>query len=522
MAQSFKAGSDHSHELSGWMPGRHSANTEAAEYPVIQGRARNLAKNSGYVSGAVQSAQDNIVGPHYRLNLQPLYRSLGISHEAANEWAQQVEESFTAWAEHPECWIDAERKRTFSQIMRNVVSQEFLNGEYITIRQWRPDIRTPFATCFAEIDSERVCNPNDRHFNDKKKIYDGVEVDKYGAATHYHVSRKHPDDVNYYSYSPQSQFQRLGKYNRFGWRQIIHIFDAKRGGQQRGESRMSSTIQKIKMADRYGDVTLEAAILAATYAMFVKSDMGASSIFEALNPQSGVNGAFKDLMKAKVEYKNQGIGEKLTWNGVQIPHLFPGESLESMRSQFPNTAYGEFENALNREVARGLNTSYELYSGDFSQTTYSSARTSMEEMWKAVQSKRASIVDRVASLVFGLWLDEGVSRGLIGLPAGISDYYASRAALTSCRWIAQGKGVIDPLKSAKANEVMLKTGERTLRDIAAENGSDWRSNLEQSKREVKAKLEAADDLGIQLTDEQKAQMLGLGTSADSLVFGADG
>lgn len=525
-AASFKAGSGVSHELAGWTPGLNSAATDAKEYPIMQGRARDLTKNSGYIAGAVQSAQDNIAGPQYRLNLQPNYRMLGISHEEANDWAQKVEEQFTAYAEHPECWIDAERKRTFSQMMRNVVAHDMINGEYITVRQWRPDMRTPFATCFSEVDPERICTPNDRALSNTAKIYDGVEVDKYGAAKNYYLRKSHPDDNTgrwwNYGQSDADKFQKVGKYNRFGWRQVIHMFDAKRGGQQRGESRMASTIQKIKMADRYSDVTLEAAILAATYAMVVKSDLGSDSVFDAINPQNGIKNTFAELMSTKMDYRDQGVGSKLTWNGVTIPHLFPGESLESVRSQFPNTDFSQFYDALHGEAARGLGTSREQYTGDFSKTTYASAKTSIEEMWKAVTGKRASIVDKVATLKFGLWLDEGVSRGIIPLPNGVTDYYANRAALTSCRWIAQGKGAIDPLKNAKANEVMLRTGETTLRKIAAESGDDWQSNLDQTAREVKAKIKHIESMGIRLTDEQKAGMFGLGTSSgESLVFGAE-
>ncbi len=138
----FKAGSTTSHELAGWQPGVVSPQDEARDYPAIRGRAHDLTRNNGFASGAVQSAKDNTVGSVYKLSLRPAWRLLGISHEAANEWATRVEEQFHLWADDAECWVDAQRKMTFSQIIRQGVGSEFVNGEFMLARQWRPDVRT--------------------------------------------------------------------------------------------------------------------------------------------------------------------------------------------------------------------------------------------------------------------------------------------------------------------------------------------------------------------------------------------
>ena len=512
----FKSGSTTSHELAGWQPSVVSPEDEARDYPAIRGRAQDLSRNNGYASGAVQSTKDNVVGAVYKLSLRPAWRQLGISHEEANEWATQVEEKFHLWADDPECWVDAQRKMTFTQIIRQSVGSDFVNGEFMLSRQWRPDVRTPFATCFSVVEPERVCNPQDKAVNPKRAIEQGVELDRYGAAVAYHVRKR--SKITGWNYQPD-KWQRITKYNAYGWRQFLHIFEATRGDQQRGASKFASTIQKLKMLDRYEDVELEAAILSATYAMVVESDFGAESVFNAMGAgNQGFGDVFQELIKNKVAYK---AGNDLQWNGTKIPHLFPGEELKQIVSSHPNKVFAEFEDAMLRHVARGFGTSFEQLTGDYSKTTYSSARASMLEAWKAVTSKRTSVSEKGAIVIFRLWLDEAISRGEVVLPKANQDYWNNRNAWSRCTFIGAGRGQIDDMKAAKANEIKLRTGETTLQQVAAENGQDYQEIIEQSARELKMRVDALERAGVTVTDEMKMRMLGLNGGGESLVFGVE-
>ena len=146
----------------------------------------------------------------------------------------------------------------------------------------------------------------------------------------------------------------------------------------------------------------------------------------------------------------------------------------------------------------------------------------MMEMWKAVQGKRSTVSDKLANAIFGLWMDESIAKGIIEPPAGVSDYWTNKKALTNCAWIAAGRGEIDPLKAAKANQIKLTTGETTLQQVASENGGDWQENIEQSSREFAFKIKMAEANGIVLTDEMKLRMMGIGEGSEgALVFNAE-
>lgn len=511
-ALNFKAASTSSNELAGWKPRIESADQLVKEKTAVEGRAWNLVFNNGYASGAVQSEKDAIVGAKYRLSAKPDWRLLGISHEDASEWSNQIESAFHLWADDPEGCVDAQRKLNFTQLLRLATATEFIHGEFMCSREWRPDVRSQFATCFQIVEPERVATPYDKKH---KNIVSGVEVDRFGAATAYFVRKGHPADYKI-GINNQHKYQRVTKYNAYGWRNFIHIFEPVKSGQRRGLSYFSSTIQKLKMMDRYEDMELEAAIMSATYAMVLESNFGANSIFDGVSPHHSVSDSVGQMLQAKIEHDQSN---NISWNGIKIPHLFPGEQLKQIASSHPAKAFEGFESAMLRHIARGWGKSYEQLSGDYTKTTYSSARAAMIEAYRTVTSKRANTPDRLASVIYRLWLDEAISRKLVSLPRNVKDYWPNRQALSRCSWIGSGRGDIDELKAAKANEVKLRTGQTTLQKVAADAGEDWQENIEQAAREATAKIKALEAMGVEVTDQMKLQIFGVNSAGDTLVFG---
>lgn len=493
----FTAGDRSSRELASWTPKLKSADaTILPNKPTMEGRSYDLARNNGFAAGAVRSQKDRIIGHQYRLSLRPSSKVLGIDVDVLTEWATMVEQVFHLWADDTEAWIDAQRRRTFVDILREGVGIEMMSGEYFLAREWRPQNPTPFATCFSVVEPERISTP--KGMKDSNKLRAGVELDLYGAAKSYFVRTTHPLDgagCGGRAGGGSAEWTRITKRNRFGWIQMIHLFESERANQTRGFTRFASIIQKMKMLDRQEDVELEASILAATYAMVIESDMAPSSAYDALGATDDDENGFLDFMGdylgAKEDFKN---GANIRFDGAKIPHLFPGEELKMVSPNHPNKAFEAFESAMLRHIARGLGLSYEQLSGDYTKTTYSSARTSMMEAWNFVLSKRTSFASKLATNIFRLWMDEAVSRGIVALPGSmtVEDYFANRSAWTNCSWIGQGRGNVDEVKAARANDINLANGSTTLQKVAAENGEDWEQVLEQRARELK-KME---ELGI--------------------------
>ena len=92
------------------------------------------------------------------------------------------------------------------------------------------------------------------------------------------------------------------------------------------------------------------------------------------------------------------------------------------------------------------------------------------------------------------------------LPPGSQDFYTAKTAWCRCDWIGPGKGHIDPLKEAKADQLEMQMGTLTLEQACAERGQDWEETLEQIAREQKRMAELGIAFGqLATVDGQKEE-----------------
>lgn len=497
-AVSYKAADRFSAELGCWQPPLVSADKAMLpEKGTAEGRVRDLVRNNGYARGAVQNQKDRIVGSRYKLQLTPVAKQLGIDPNVAAEWASGVEIAFETWANDPDCWIDAQRKRTFTQILRECVATEMIQGEAFVVRQWRPS-PSGFATCFQTVEPERISTPDQGQSiwsatgetiaPNGNRIRAGIEMDSFGAEVAVHIRTQHPNDVGLNLSAPAGKWDRITVLNQYGWRQVIHMFDPEQPDQTRGFGAMVSTLQKMKMGDMQEDLELQLNQLSTAFAMYVKSPLGRARAQEIMG--SGDFNSFAGMCQELIQAQDAYYGDRgVSINGVKIPFLFPDDEIAVLQSHNQPANHEQFKEGLNRQNARGAGMSYEEWTGDFSKTNYSSGRLSMQLAWQYVLAKRISTVDKLATHIFRLWFDEAIVKGAITPPPGV-EYWPDNstamgqkfAALTRCSWIGAGKVVVDENKQANANETKLSTYQTDLADVLAENGTDLESMLDTNVR----------------------------------------
>ena len=443
------------------------------------GAAEALMYRNGWAAGFVQLEMDRLVGSNYRLQSKPDNVLMGIPDTVASEAATQIEREWHMYATADACFPDAARKRTFTQILREAVRSEVLYGEVFLVRQWRPSV-SGYSTCFQLVSPARVSNPNGTM--NSAYLRNGIELNKYGEAVAYYIRNRHPGDP--IVSGEIDKWDRITRFNRFGVEQVIHVTDQLAADQTRGVSRFAPIAGDLERLDTYEKAEEEAALLGAIYTMAITSEFGQQSAFDTLGVES---------MKKTMAMQAAFHGEKsIQFQGTKIPHLFPGEKIEAINSSHPNIAYKDHRNAVLGRIARGSSCSFEEFTGDFTQTTYSSARASVDVADRGVRAKRANFVDRVANKMFGLWLYEALIKQRI--PAINSDVvmgdWRMVYALSMTKWVGPPRIVIDPLKNAKANEVALANGTLTLADACSEDGNDWEDVVAQRKREQEAMIDA--------------------------------
>ena len=90
----------------------------------------------------------------------------------------------------------------------------------------------------------------------------------------------------------------------------------------------------------------------------------------------------------------------------------------------------------------------------------------------------------------------------------IKDFWSNKDNYLEHEWIQEPKPWIDPQKESNANMTALKTGQKTYKQIAAENGRDWRTQIDDMAEVIEYGKEKGIDMGGVLfgtTDQQPSE-----------------
>lgn len=446
-------------------------------------RGRDMVQNDGFAIGAVHTHRDSIVGAQYRLNAQPDYDLLGTDEGWAEEFQKVVEGRFNLISDSPECWLDASRMNTLTGLTRLAVGGYLFTGEVLATAEWVRQAGRPFSTAIQMVSPTRLTNPDGKM--DTRFLRRGVEKNIFGQPTGYWFRVAHPYD--YWNDNSQWSWRYVAATKPWGRRQVIHIIEQLQPDQTRGISDMVSVLRQMKMTKKFQEITLQNAVVNATYAAAVESELPREVVFGAMGAgQAGFGDMLGQYLNALKSYI--GASNGIAIDGVKMPHLFPGTKLNLKPMGTPGGVGTGFEESLQRHVAAALGLSYEEFSKDYTKTNYSSARASMGQTWKYMQGRKKNVADRFATMVYLLWLEEEINAGNVPLPPGftLDTFYGDpvmREALTSCDWIGASRGQIDEMKETQSALMRIKGGLSTHEQECARLGQDYRRVFKQLSRE---------------------------------------
>lgn len=478
-------------QLAAWNPMIRPADDEIVpEKLILDARARDMLRNDAYVAGGATLRKDNIVGAQFLLNAKPKTKVLfGADDEQwEREFQEEAETKFGLYAEGPNNWCDAKRTKSLTEIVRLGIGVHTAGGEVLASGEWMPDDGRPFRSACQMIDADRLSTPFDRA--GQKNLVGGIEKDVRGGPIAYHIRQSHPGDwSNIGSY----QWRRVMAYKP-GWgrQMILHVYEENRPEQTRGISSMVSALAEMRMTKNFRKIELQRAVVAATYAASIESDMPSSAdIYNRMGADvpDGENPALNwmgEYLAAINQYS--GGAKNLLIDGAKIPVFMPGTKLKLQNPGNGGPMGDNFERSLLRHIAAALGVSYEQLSRDYTQTNYSSARAAMGETWKFMTAQKKLVADKIASFIYRLWLEEAVNRGVLETlkRASIPNWYEGQNAdaYSACEWIGAGQGLIDPVKETQAHVLQLANGLTTRERVMARiNGADWRADFRQLARE---------------------------------------
>ncbi|NMU34121.1 phage portal protein, partial [Vibrio parahaemolyticus] len=146
-------------------------------------RTDDVTRNNGIAANGIQLHKDHIIGSEFRLSYKPNWLLLGIDPDKG--FVREVEAIFRDIAEDPNCFIDAEGRRTFTMMMREGIETHAHTGEIMAKPEWIDRRHSHFSTCIRMVAPRKVNSPN--YMMDKPHQRGGMRFNRHGEAISYFI-----------------------------------------------------------------------------------------------------------------------------------------------------------------------------------------------------------------------------------------------------------------------------------------------------------------------------------------------
>lgn len=451
-------------EFSGWRPPlRFAGSANYAERNTIMARGRDLDENNGWINGGLDRRVESVIGVNIRLSAQPRYTLLNRDHAWRMDWAVKVQDRFTIWANdiHKRC--DARMKLPFGALARLAYLTYIRDGEMAAeIRDISRGISNPTSILLFE--PERISTPD--WLTENKNLRNGIVMDDNGAVMGYWVRNTHPNDPDRgFEGQRWSYIPAMGPTGRT---RIIHVFNPRRAEQNRGISRLAEVMVPAKMLDRVDRAEVNAALKAALFSIFIKSP-GTTEDLEAALAPTGSDAGVDPWVESYLSMRERS---PVFVDSAQVTHLLPDEDVVVPNATHPNSNFPEFTKTVLQKVAASLGVSYPQMSQNWADINYSSARALLNELWRSFKEDRHFFTQAFCTPVYAAWLEWEVANGDVKVPGGPVGFYKNKTAICMAEWIGPGRGSVDPLKEANANNLDTAAGRKSTVECILEDGRD--------------------------------------------------
>ncbi len=403
-----------------------SSSADAAMTPDVRQTLRNRARyevaNNAYAKGMVLTVAGDCVGTGPRLQL--------LSEDG--ETNRIIEQAFTEWASA----VDLPAK------LRTLRMSKSTDGEAFAVLINNPSLDHAVKLDIRQIEADRVTTPQKRFGT--RNIIDGIEFDRFGNPSVYHVMKGHPGDTAY----------TLGHFERVPAQAMVHWFRSDRPGQHRGVPEITPALPLFAQLRRYTLAVLGAAETAADFAAVLYTDAPANGEAASIEPMDVV-----ELEKRMATTLPDG------WKLAQI------------KAEQPTTAFVDFRREILAEIGRCLNVPVNVMTGDSSQHNYASGRLDFQNYHKSLRIEQSHLGRVVMDRIFAAWIKEA---------ALLAAFAVLRAIKTpQAQYFWDGMDHVDPAKEANAQATRLANNTTTLAYEFARQGKDWEPELRQRAKERK-------------------------------------
>lgn len=423
--------------------------TDRFSRDTVRARARDLERNSDIAQSVIRAYRRNVVGKGYTLQAM-------TPDEQLND---RIEKYWKLWCKAEHC--DVTGTQSFNQILRMAVTRKRVDGGMIILKRYvRNGEIVPFKLQCLDVDELDGTIAAPKHKGDT--VVSGIEYDQFHKPVGYYF-RQYDVEGNQ---TTDSIFVPA--------KDVIFYFTKSRPSQIREISDMSATITRIRDVNEFVTAVSVKERIAACLSVFIKKSI----------PTGGLGRSGSTSSDGRIDY----AGKTLTPG--MIKEMNAGDEIQVVNPSGNSAEATSFLKLQYGLIGAGQGLSYETASRDMSQTNYSSARQSAIEDEVTFAEEVELLRERVMTEVYETFIISGYLSGLFNMPG----FWDNKYDYLQHEWVASPKKWIDPQKESSANQLALKSGQKTFKQIAAENGRDWRDQLD----DIAEVIEYAHTLGIEI------------------------
>lgn len=258
---------------------------------------------------------------------------------------------------------------------------------------------------------------------------------------------------------------------------VIFYFTKNRPSQLREISDMAPTIPRIRDINEFMMAVSVKERIEACLAVFIKKALPTSGI----NPYGRGNAPAGD---PRISYEGKTISPGM------IKEMNAGDEVQVVNPSGQGSDATNFAKLQQRLVGAGQGISYEAVSRDMAESTYSSTRQGLIEDEMTYKEEKELLME-ILDEIYETFVISAVLSGKIDIPR----FWVDKDRYLDHEWIQEPKSWIDPQKESNATKTAMQTGQKTFKQIAAENGRDWRSQIDDMAEVLAYGKEKGIDMG---------------------------
>lgn len=398
----------------------------------VRARARDLERNSDIMNSVVGAFKRNIIGGGYHVQVK-------TEDEELNK---QIEKAWKKWCKKQNC--DITGTQSLNQIIRMAVERKKIDGGILFVKRYTSDGFVPFKLQMIEVDEldSGTVQPK----NKGNKVVGGIEFNSFNKPVGYFIRQY---DVDGYELRDAVFIEA---------KDVIFYFTKKRPSQLREMSDMAPTIPRVRDVNEFMTAVSVKERIMACLSIFIKK----------LLPTTGLGRGNNGYTPGdRVSYEGKTLAPGM------IKELNAGDEIQVVNPSGQGADATSFTKLQQRLIGAGQGISYEATSRDMAESTYSSARQGLIEDDLTYKEDKELLIE-VLDEIYETFIISAVLCGAISIPK----FWNEKDKFLSHEWIQEPKPWIDPYKESNANKIALQTGQKTYKQIAAENGRDWRTQID--------------------------------------------